>query len=183
MFDQCLTTDGDALIACAAQAIQIYYNGSGTTQCNDILSDATADLGEQGWDYQSCTEMVMPIGQSGLPTDMFVPAPWSDAAFVEYCAQKWGVQPDFGWAVREFGGASLRASSNIIFSNGLLDPWRGGGVQTSLSDTLVAITIAEGAHHLDLRASDPSDPVYVRAARAQEQALVQQFIDEARSAR
>jgi hypothetical protein len=35
------------------------------------------------------------------------------------------------------------SGSNIVFSNGLLDPWRGGGVQTSISDTLTAILIPE----------------------------------------
>jgi lysosomal Pro-X carboxypeptidase len=63
VFDQCLSSVKsqnklDSIVRCAAQAIQIYYNGTGVTKCNDILSDATADLGEQGWDYQSCTEMV-----------------------------------------------------------------------------------------------------------------------------
>jgi hypothetical protein len=34
----------------------------------------------------------------------------------------------------------------------------------SLSDTLPAVVIAEGAHHLDLRGSDPLDPPSVIAA-------------------
>ena len=188
LFAQCLATgsggDDKNLVQCASAAIGVYYNGSGTTACNSILSDATADLGEQGWDYQSCTEMVMPIGQYGPPSDMFVPQPWADAAWTQYCADKWGVAPDFGWAAREFGGDTIGAGSRIIFSNGLLDPWRGGGVRASLSDSLIAITIAEGAHHLDLRASDPlRDPAYVRRARAQEKALVRQWIEEARARR
>ena len=188
LFAQCLATGGGGdennLVQCASAAIGVYYNGSGTTACNSILSDATADLGEQGWDYQSCTEMVMPIGQYGPPSDMFVPQPWTDAAWTQYCAAKWGVAPDFGWAAREFGGDTIGAGSRIIFSNGLLDPWRGGGVRASLSDSLIALTIAEGAHHLDLRAADPlRDPAYVRRAREQEKALVRQWAEEARARR
>ena len=61
-------------------------------------------------------------------------------------------------------------------SNGRLDPWSGGGVTASLSDTLVAITIADGAHHLDLRGWNPSDPPSVIAARKQEKEIVKGWI-------
>lgn len=33
--------------------------------------------------------------------------------------------------------------SNIVFSNGLLDPWHGGGVMRDISDTLVSLVIPE----------------------------------------
>ena len=39
-----------------------------------------------------------------------------------------------------------------------MDPWHVGGVLQSVSDTVVAIVIKSGAHHLDLRHSDPLDP-------------------------
>ena len=44
----------------------------------------------------------------------------------------------------------IETSSNIVFSNGLLDPSHGTGVLQNISDTVVAVIIPEGAHHLDV---------------------------------
>lgn len=56
----------------------------------------------------------------------------------------------------------------LICSNGDLDPWSGGGVTKDITDTLVAINIPNGAHHLDLRASTAFDPSTVLLSRSLE---------------
>ena len=33
----------------------------------------------------------------------------------------------------------------------LLDPWHKGGPLTDISDSIVAVIVEDGAHHLDLR--------------------------------
>ena len=51
-----------------------------------------------------------------------------------------GVFPRADWAMTEWGSA-LGSASNIVFANGDLDPWSGGGVLTSPTETAVALII------------------------------------------
>ncbi|XP_066015693.1 lysosomal Pro-X carboxypeptidase-like [Pocillopora verrucosa] len=90
--------------------------------------------------------------------------------------EKWGVVPQPNWAPIQFCGKDISSSSNIIFSNGDLDPWRPGGVLEDVSPTLVALLVRGGAHHLDLRASNPLDPPTVKQAQEQELELNQKFL-------
>ena len=91
--------------------------------------------------------------------------PFDEAQQADQCAAQWGVRPRPYWATQEYGGRRLRGASNIVWSNGDLDPWSGGGVLESISDSLVAVVIKGGAHHLDLMWSHPLDPASVRAPR------------------
>ena len=67
----------------------------------------------------------------------------------------------------------------LLYSNGLLDPWSAGGVLESISDTLVAVIIPDGAHHLDLRSKNKADPPSVIAARNTEKAFIKKWIAKA----
>lgn len=63
-------------------------------------------------------------------------------------------------------------------SNGGLDPWMSGGVTKSLSDSLVAILIPDGAHHLDLRFNNEYDPPSVLLTRKLEMKYFKQWIKQ-----
>jgi lysosomal Pro-X carboxypeptidase len=108
---------------------------------------------------------------------MFPPAPYDLEAIKQGCIQQFGVIPRVDWMVTWFGGLNMSAS-NILFSNGNLDPWSGGGVTESLSDTLIAINIEDSAHHLDLRFPNPADPPAVVAARKQEAEILQKWLGQ-----
>ncbi|RYY34690.1 hypothetical protein EON62_03060 [archaeon] len=148
--------------------VQIFYNYTGQAgQCFNMSSLMPPALAGNGWNVQSCMEMVMPIGQYGMPNDLFWNAPWNLAATIESCQQQFATTPRPNMVQLQYGVQDLSAASNIVFSNGGLDPWSGGGVTSNITGnpSIIAVLIPEGAHHLDLRASNPNDPQSVITAR------------------
>lgn len=73
-----------------------------------------------------------------------------------------------------------RAASNIVFSNGLNDPWSGGGVLRTPNKEIIIIIIPDSAHHLDLRAANAQDPGSVLAARIKEKDAIRKWIRQSR---
>jgi hypothetical protein len=112
---------------------------------------------------------------------MFPPLPYDEKAREAYCQRVWGVKVRPEWTAMQFWGRNILSSSNIVFSNGLLDPWHRGGPLTNLTDTIVSVLIEDGAHHLDLRGSNPADPESVKRARLAEIEQISQWINKARS--
>ncbi|XP_006098535.1 lysosomal Pro-X carboxypeptidase isoform X1 [Myotis lucifugus] len=157
------------------QALNVYYNYSGQARCLNMSETSTSSLGTLGWSYQACTEIVMPFCTNGID-DMFEPHPWDLKAFSDECFKQWGVKPRPSWITSMYGGKNISSHTNIIFSNGDLDPWSGGGVTKNITNTLVAIIIPEGAHHLDLRANNAFDPMTVLLARTLEVKYMKQWI-------
>ncbi|KAH3842718.1 hypothetical protein DPMN_116222 [Dreissena polymorpha] len=172
-----LPAEGEALVQYVADAANIYFNYTGDSTCLNTSQQATGNLGDLGWGYQSCTEMVMPMCADG-ESDMFEPKSWNFTDFSEQCYKQWKTRPQENWITTEYWGKQLQYASNIIFSNGLLDPWSSGGVLESPALTLIPIVIPDGAHHLDLRASNPLDTAAVVAARIQEKNLIKMWLGQ-----
>ena len=99
------------------------------------------------------------------------------------------------------GDRAWRFASNIVFSNGLLDPWAAGGVfpegfwppmggkyagdallPISADGSVAALIIDLGAHHLDLFFTTPEDPPSVTAAREEEKRRMLSWAEEWRKA-
>jgi lysosomal Pro-X carboxypeptidase len=82
------------------------------------------------------------------------------------------------WLDIYYSGLHLKTHSNIIFSNGLLDPWSSAGVYGKDSPSIVSIIIELGGHHTDLMYSRDEDPPCVKKARAQETKLIMGWIND-----
>ncbi|KAG0721999.1 Lysosomal Pro-X carboxypeptidase [Chionoecetes opilio] len=169
--------EGKALLEELFEGVTVYFNYTGQSKCLDYTEEADARLDDRGWSFQSCTEMVMPFCYDGVK-DFFEPAPWDFQEVVANCRKTWGVTPRAYMAPLMYGGWTFNAASNIVFSNGLLDPWSTGGVLWNVSDSVVAVIIPEGAHHLDLRSANPADPPSVVEARRVEKAHITKWIEQ-----
>lgn len=156
-------TDDKSLVTAIGKSLELYTNFTGSTKCNNINQTAQS-VGENVWDFQACTEMIMPMCSDD--NDMFENGAWDFKKFSDDCFKKWGVrQTNPELPILEYGGKDIGAASNIVFSNGLLDPWSSGGVLSNISSSVSSVIISEGAHHLDLREENKNDPKSVIEAR------------------
>eukprot|EP00474_Spongospora_subterranea_P001741 CRZ02199.1 hypothetical protein [Spongospora subterranea] len=160
-----------------AASLSVFFNSTGEAgTCYNIADGTITSVDEQGWDYLSCSSMVIPM--SSGRNSMFPPSEWDEDAYDLQCRKKYGVCPRPKFAEIQFGAKKISAFSNIVFSNGNLDPWSGGGVLESVSSSLVAVVIEGAAHHLDLRASAEGDSASLIAARNVHRANIKKWITE-----
>lgn len=99
------------------------------------------------------------------------------------------------WLDTVYGGTRLQYASNIVYSNGNLDPWSPAGVTAAptstkpsteavetkaLSDdgSVVSVTIDMGGHHLDLFWPTEQDPASVKSVRELERAHIRKWIEQ-----
>ena len=132
----------------------VYFNYTGQTSCTDFKDiEATGNLDAAGWNVLACNQIFMPVSIG--KNSMFIARPTDYEAITKYCQDKYGLTPDFEWALRTFGGydqmRDFKYYSNIFYSNGDLDPWKAGGVTVEPNENLPMYIIKGGAHHLDLR--------------------------------
>ncbi|KAK9840725.1 hypothetical protein WJX81_000409 [Elliptochloris bilobata] len=173
----------DALLQATHKAVSVLYNASRDAACyNASQLEGPAGPGAT-WLFQWCTQrsaQELPYFPANGRTDMFWDqGPYNDTEHDEQCLQLFNVTARRDWAVKEYGGfAGADFATNIIFSNGRLDPWIVGGIVHNISDSVVATVIDEGAHHLDLMDRNPDDPPSVVAARRSHVQHMQRWLDE-----
>lgn len=165
----------------AGATFQYNYTLEDTSKTNNTCLDLK-EQSNDGWNWQTCTEMVMPM--SSTPnTTMFSLDLFDMKSFAEDCKRKYGVLPRPNWITTEFGGHNIRRvlkrfASNIIFSNGLRDPYSSGGVLESISESVIALVTKEGSHCEDLHLSSKEDPEWLREQRSKEVEIITKWIKQ-----
>ncbi|PHU03468.1 hypothetical protein BC332_28719 [Capsicum chinense] len=131
----------------------------GNLSCyNTIYTPSESDM---GWAWQTCSEMVMPLGRGENDT-MFFSAPFDLDEFMKECKNEYGVSPRPHWITTYYGGHDIKFilrkfASNIIFSNGLRDPYSSGGSSSSRYTRVPPVPLSQpfeeevgvGAHDMD----------------------------------
>ena len=179
--------DQSAVLSAVGELMARYYAYDGKTCLPNVGQGGVPGNGPwpaNAWGYQSCTET---LHQFSTPPGSWRNFTFDLAAANANCATWYGVTPRPAYTEAHFGGFSLaETATNLIWSNGLLDPWHGGGYLTAPADAAARgvhlIQMPRGAHHLDLRGPHPQDPPDVTAARALEEEIIRGWIDDAAEA-
>ncbi|KAL3619996.1 hypothetical protein CASFOL_034908 [Castilleja foliolosa] len=143
--------------------------GRNKTTCFDINKYNTPSESDIGWGWQECSEIVMPMGRGENDT-MFPASPFNLTQYSEVCKSIYGVPPRPHWVTTNYGGKDIKLvlksfGSNIIFSNGLRDPYSSGGVLYNISKSIVAVTTLNGSHCLDILPASETDPEWLITQR------------------
>ncbi len=89
------------------------------------------------------------------------------------------------WLDTVYGGMRNMYTSNIVYSNGDLDPWMPAGVNMELQQSkkmkksnsnIMSLLIKQGGHHLDLFWPADIDPVSVKEVRAAEEEQIRKWV-------
>ncbi|XP_021692132.2 uncharacterized protein LOC110673333 [Hevea brasiliensis] len=152
----------------------------GRVSCHEISPYELSN--KSAWDWQTCTQLVLPIGY-GNETMFEPPEPFDIKSYIKDCLDVFGIVPRPHWMTTEFGGHDVKTvlgnfASNIIFANGLRDPYSIGGVLEDISDSVVAVHTEHGAHCLDLYSPTPDDPDWLVAQRDKEIKIISAWIAE-----
>ncbi len=184
--------DDDTLLSAAANITTLaLFSGSQSSDCHQTLEEGPGGVpgdgpgGRNAWSFQSCTETLHEFSSRGIRNFTF-----SYDRESELCRKTFDAttSPDPRALTREFGGYELSDGgmkmSNIIWSNGILDPWHGGGFLKD-SDFVKDdhgkhwIRLWKGAHHYDLRGPHPDDTDEVLRVREYEEKVIWNWIKDA----
>ncbi|CAD6336069.1 unnamed protein product [Miscanthus lutarioriparius] len=152
---------GADILEKAFAAASLYYNYTGDQTCNKI-EDGDDPHGLDGWQWQACTEMIMPMTVSN--ESMFPPSSFSYDERSDECFESWGVRPRPHWITTEYGGYKIDKVLKRVLKN--------------ISSSIIALVTEKGAHHLDFRSSTKGDPDWVIEQRRQEVDIIQGWIDQ-----
>ncbi|KAK4358643.1 hypothetical protein RND71_020872 [Anisodus tanguticus] len=85
-------------------------------------------------------------------------------------------ETSLGWEWQDIKLILHKFASNIIFSNGLRDPYSCAGVLKNISHSLQAVYTRNGSHCLDILSAKPTDPEWLTMQRNTEVEIIEGWI-------
>ncbi|KAK3119786.1 hypothetical protein QOZ80_9AG0675150 [Eleusine coracana subsp. coracana] len=172
----------DDVLSRVREAINVYYNHTGAAACFGAAEDDDPYGMFSGWNWQAHTEMVL-MTSAVRDGAVLPPSPFNLTELLDEGRNYTGLPPRPFWIETEFGGFDIanvlrRSASNILFFNGLRDPWSTGGVLKSISDSIIALVEPQGAHHVDLRFSNKDDPDWLKQVRRKETRIIARWLSQ-----
>uniref|UniRef100_A0A914ECQ8 Uncharacterized protein n=1 Tax=Acrobeloides nanus TaxID=290746 RepID=A0A914ECQ8_9BILA len=171
------------------KAVQVYY-GVKEQYC---VKNCPPSEWSKTFNWQACTEFITQNCPTGPPNDFFLKKcdnntnllPSTRAScnqtYIGYDVEMF--RPD---AIENLYGFDFSSTSNIIFTQGSIDPYASGmltddipGIKNGYQKGIYNIFMGRAAHHLDLRQPNTCDPPQVINARYQIVRIIQCWLTPA----
>ncbi|GER55629.1 serine carboxypeptidase S28 family protein [Striga asiatica] len=155
----------------------------GNLTCYDMNHfDAPSETND-GWSWQTCSALMMHIGQGGKGSLFEGNQPYKLGLQKRRCMKMFNVTSRPYMISTQYGGLNLKLAlkqfgSNLVFTNGLKDPYSRAGVLEDINESIVAITTQNGSHALDMVAPTESDPSWLVDQRNKVVQTVQKWLDQ-----
>lgn len=94
-------TKNDDFLIGFHQALSVYTNFTQKLKCLDYSSAYDSRMGDDGWNFQACSEMVMPM--CNKKESIFRAKDWDFKTYSDDCYKKYGVHPKLNAAMTEYG--------------------------------------------------------------------------------
>lgn len=176
------------LVSAGASVTNMTLGIFSSSECFKTLEEGPGNIPGDGpgltsWGYQSCTETLHEFSSRGIRDYVY-----EYNRSTSICVDLYGVLPNRNVLTSRYGGYNLgdgmTGITNIIWSNGLLDPWHGGGFKEEYAPLdakergMYFFLLEKGAHHFDLRGFHPDDPAEVIEVRKKEEEIIWGWIQE-----
>mmetsp|Transcript_18350 Transcript_18350/g.18327 ORF Transcript_18350/g.18327 Transcript_18350/m.18327 type:complete len:115 (-) Transcript_18350:21-365(-) len=114
---------------------------------------------------------------------MFGDEPFDQEAVNNNCFNLWGRTPQINYASQWYGASSnpfqtWQYATNILFSNGELDPWQVGSIRESSDANIIAFVMYGAASMMDLRLPNVADPSDIILGRETEKDAIQYWLND-----
>ncbi|CAF0829046.1 unnamed protein product, partial [Brachionus calyciflorus] len=158
---------------------QVFFNYTGQTKCLPLEKMLMQNRDALSMEILGCNGKFFTFCTNGK-TDIFEEKHFVFEDFFNSCKNKFNLSPveNLFRTYYPFIHDDHRSFSNIIFSNGLWDPYWTSGIYEYVNDEIKIILIENAAHHADLLEPNKNDPESLKKARIDEEKIILKWIED-----